>query len=590
MANVVPDFKKAVNEFLTPERIKRCNDTGNAESDLYNVRFGQLEIRDRNWKGVVERHFLQNSPLNRPLNLDNPIVIIDKIRYAIEIIAEQASIEQIPVSYILTYDMYGVPQRLYMKDRGHIIHVLNMLAAIYLNKKVWLSVVAVLGNCRGSSRLMGIRDNILSTTETMDDTTKISVKDMLGTEMYNNLLNLVVNIRVSAESLTNHVEEMEKINNGNNGWTPHNYGMLRLKSLDSIIDPSINMDDIYIATVKSSVMQSEEAFLKGRLGWLQKNAGHEDEILYYFAGAWAVWNKDDDDFISRWNAYEKVNDKDLREELYAKLFDDNVNTKEMKEYLEFIDRVGMVSDWRRLHAQITRVANQQSAGTTTNLTALTPQQPRSAMKYLDIIKVLVKKTKWGSNIPELVRLLVDEALLMLHVDKDADALDNSLITTLRDEATSAITRHKHYFTPLYKNVLKKIKDNKKNRGARSAKTDKLSTLSGVLADVGMEEVFSVMDRTSETEYRITTVNLKTGSGLQLGHINPGAEFTDENTFLQFEKDNNFNQNRKIQKDYWKQYKKWATTAWKGSTDEDDTEAYENTIQFCNIMIGHGQLI
>lgn len=590
MSNVVPDFKVAVNEFLTPERIKRCNDTGNPEHDLFNVRFGQLEIRDRNWKGITEIHFLQNSPLNRPLNLNNPLVIIDKIRYAIEIIADCASIEQIPVSYILTYDMYDIPKRLYMKDRGHIIHVLNMLSAILLNKKVWLAVVDVLGDCRGSSRLMGIRDNILSTTETMDDVTKISVKDMLGTEMYNRLLDLKVNLRVSAESLKNHVKEMEKINNSNNGWTAHNYGMLELKSLDSLVDPSINMDDIYIATTNSPVMQSDEAFLKGRLDWLQKNAGHEDEILYYFAGAWEVYDDDDVDFGSRWTAYEKVNDIALRKKFYGKLFDNNLTTKDMKETLEFIHRVGMVSDWRRLVAHINRVANQQSSGSTTNLKALTPQQPRSAMKYLDIVKVLAKKTKWGSNLPELVKLIVDEALMMLYIQKDGDSLENPLVMTLKERDTSANVRHDQFFLPLYTSVLKKIKAGKKNRGARSSKADKLADLSGLLAEAEMPEVFNVMDRTSETEYRITQINLKTGGGLQLGHINPGAEFTDENTFLQFEKDNNFNQNRKIQKDYWKQYKKWVTTAWKDSTDEDDTEAYENTVQFCNIMIGHGQLI
>lgn len=581
-------FKEIVNEFITRERIERVRSTGNPEHKPITTTFDQLEIKDRDWKGVTQLHYLQNSFLNRPLNIGNPSILLDKIRYAIEIIAGTASIGEVPTSYIHTLEEDDESPRLYMKDRGHIVHVLHKLGALMLTRDEWREIISLLGDCRDSSLLIQIRDTIETTAEAMDDTTKISVKDMIGAEIYRRLMNLEITIKVSIESLKNHVREMDKINNSNNGWTSHNYGMLELKSLDSRTNPMIDADLIYKEVLKSEVMQSKEAFLKGRFEWCQKSAGHEDEVLYYFVGAWEVYD-DDEDFKNRFAAYEKVTDIPLRKKLYTTLYDNSVDTDALLESLEFMHKVGMTSDWRRLVQYITTLANLQDKGTT-NLKALTPQQQRSAMKYLDILKVLSKKTKWSGNMAALVKIVVDEAMRMLHVPKDTNPLDNSILFALKEDGTSAVVRHDQFFIPLYQNCLKKIKGDKKNRGARAAKTDKLAVLSGVLAEGNMPEAFTVMDRHGEDEFRLTYINVATGDGLQLGHILPGREFTEENTFLQFEKDNNWNKDRTIPTDYWTQYMTWVTAVWKDSTDNRDLDAYQNTIQLCKLLIAHGQLI
>ena len=577
-------FGTQIKNFLTSERITSVKNTGNPEHLGIDVKFGQLDIKDRGWNGKVELHTIQNSFLNRPLNIHNPRVLLDKIRYAIMIIAGVADIDTIPVSYIHTLEQYNVSPRLYMKDRGHIMHVLSNLAAIKLSADEWQHIVDLLGDCRGASRLEYVRDNINTTISTMTDTDAFSVKDMIGAEMNERLLDLDIRLRVSIESLENHVQEMDKINNSNNGWTPHNYGMLELRSLDSLITPMIDVDKIYNAVVKSNVLQSKEQFLRAREEWCQKNAGHEDEIVYYYAGAWSMYDIDED-FKTRWAAYEKVHEIPLRKKLYTTLYDNSENTESLLDTVNFIERVGRCPDWRRLAARITVIAGKQDKGTT-NLKALTPAQQRSAMKYLDIIKVLAKKGKYGSNIPALVKLVVDKAISMIDVPSGTVPTDNPILLALKEDGTSASVRHDNFFLPLYEAVLSDIKaPNKTSRGARAAKTDKLAVLSGILAEADMEESFPVLDRVREDHYQITHINVATGDGFELGHIKAGTEFTEGNTFLQFKKDNKFRSAFDTQPTHWKDYMKWVTRIYKTTTHNtpEIDEAYQNTITFCTIM-------
>jgi len=417
---------------------------------------------------------------------------------------------------------------------------------------------------------------------------EISVKDMIGMEMNTRLLELEIGIRVSIESLENHVREMDEINNSNNGWTPHNYGMMELRAIDDFANPNIDLDAVYIQALKSDVIQSRQTFLGGREETLRKNAGHEDEPLYYFAGAWAEYEGDSEaDFEIRWKAYEKVGDIPLRKRLYSALYDNNETTKSVLETLDFINRIGMCSDWRRLVKHLTKVSDAQSSGSTTNLDALTPAQIRSALKYLDLIKVLAKKAKWGSNIPALVKVFVDEAIDMLKIPTSGDSLDNHLVETLKEEATSAVIRHRYYFLPLYRRVLKKLKGDKPQRGGRAAKTDKLAILSGVLAEVDMPTKFPVLDRVREDHYQITEVNLISGEGFELGHIKAGTTGNEDNIFLQFKKDNKFNSAQDVTLDYWKTYEEWAHRVYDEASTEDET-AYQNTVTFCQAMTNYVQ--
>jgi len=586
MSGMVVTFANYISEFLTRERIDLAASTGDPEHETIKTKFKFLDIKDRGWDGEVMPYTIQNSHLNRPLNLDDVTKLLDKIRYAIEIIGGVASISEIPVSYIYTLEKYFIQLCLYMKDRGHIMHVLANLAAIKLDKMGWTKVIDALGDGRGSSRMMRLISQMETTVAKMADDKVISVKDMIGAEMNLRLLELSLSVKVSIESLENHVREMDKINNSSNKWTPHNYGMLELRSLDDFVSPAIAIDEIYMQVLKSDIMQSKQTFLGGRQDTLRQNAGHEDEPLYYFAGAWVVYDGDgENDFEIRWNAYEKVNDVPLRKRLYGALYDNNETTKSLLETLDFMNRVGMCSDWRRLVKHLTKASNAQSSGSTTNLDALTPIQIRSALKYLDLIKVLAKKAKWGSNIPALVKVFVDEAIDMLEIPESGDSLDNNIMFSLKEYSVAAKTRHKHFFIPLYRRVLKKVKGEKPQRSGRAAKTDKLAILSGVLAEVDMPTAFSVMDRVREDHYQITYVDLISGEGFELGHIKAGTSANENNIFLQFKKDNKFNSASDITLNYWRDYMKWATRVYKalGDASTEDMEAYRNTMKFCTTM-------
>lgn len=591
MSGIEMSYEQNVLDFLTRSRIDAAAATGDPDHRKITTQFRFLDIKDRDWDGEVLMYTIQNSHLNRRLNIVNPAVLIDKIRYAIEIIAGVADLGIIPVSYIYSLEKYLKQLCLYMKDRGHIIHVLANLSAIKLNKANWSKVIEELGDGRGSSRMLRVIDHIEKTVNKMSNDKLISVKDMIGAEMNQRLLDLEVTVRISIESLDNHVREMDKINNSNNKWTPHNYGMLELRSLDGLVTPRINVDTIYDAVLRSSVLQSQEQFLLAREKWCRENAGHEDEVVYYFLGAWNVWDADDTDFEARWGAYEKVNDIALRKRLYTTIYDNNEDTDSILELIDFINSVGKCSDWRRLTAHITKVANLQEKGTT-NLKALTPAQQRSAMKYLDLIKVLMKKTKWGSNTPALVKMVVDEAIKMLTIPKGGTPMDNKLLVILKEDGTTANLRHKYFFYPLYKKVLAEIKGNKPQRSGRASKTDKLAILSGVLAEGDMPTSFTVMDRVREDHHQITTINLITGDGFELGHIKAGTSDNEENIFLQFKKDNKFNSAFDITPEYWSDYLTWATRVYKELevVSTEDEEAYQNTLQFCTLMTQYGQLI
>jgi hypothetical protein len=177
-------------------------------------------------------------------------------------------------------------------------------------------------------------------------------------------------------------------------------------------------------------------------------------------------------------------------------------------------------------------------------------------------------------------MIINNALAMLDIGEDGDPFDNEIIKSLVGARTGRAAREKKFYSILHDNIVKKYEDDKP---ARDSKEKKLTALRDHLYTNGWtKRTFDVIDRKRENNYLVTTVDLWTGRGFQLGHKVAGAEFTDKNTFLQFPNDNIFNSAHDITEGYWIEYGSWVADMMEQNPDTD-IDAFEDTLKFCEIM-------
>ena len=582
-------FKTQLDELLTDERIQAVENTGNVDSKQITVKFGTLDFREKDFIGTnITRETIFNSIFNRDLNIHNSITLADKIRYALEIISGCADIGVLPTSYIIDLPLtkQGGIYHLHLKDRGHITFMLaHLLFKAPLT--VWKMVVKMLDetNCRGSEILIDIKENILTHINS-GLVTELSIVDVTTKPMIDKLMNTEVVVRVSIESLYNHKVEMIRINNSNNAWSTHLYGNITIQSLlVKEEEPVLNIDDLYSTVRNLPVFLGERTFLGGIKNTLNKHSGHEDETLMFHVGCEALHKKKFPKEAEKlYTLFEKTEDKELREKMYTEIYEQRITTAELKNLARTWDKVADNPMWDVLVNRITNVKlaidDWNYPGSGKNITDISPVAPRAAHRFFRMIQELKKELKWGSDIGGLTTKVVNTAIELLAIPSSGDPKDNPVIKNLNEHQTGRAAREKYFYTVLHKTIVKQYDHNK---GARESKERKLLQLRAYLSERGFNKrTFDVIDRKRAGTYSITTIDLMTGRGFELGHKVAGAEFTDDNTFLQFPNDNRFNSAHDITNGYWIEYGSWVSEMKEQYTDVH-VDAFEDTLTFCELM-------
>lgn len=583
MSNFLSDLKN----FITDKNIEYVKNTGNVLREIFVVRFGDLEFREKDFIGTnVNLSTIFNSIFNRDLNLHNEEKLADKIRYAIEIIAGPAEIGFLPMSYIvdLALSKQGGIFHIHQKDRGHTGFILaNVFYLVPL--KVWVRVIEMLDEqeCRGSERLQSIRDEIQKKIESKVE--KFSIADILTKENMEHLNNIKVPISVSIETIKNHRIEIIKSNNSGNRWSTHSYGQILLQEyLCQEDEPVLDIDDVYNTVKKQDVFLAKKPFLAGFKSTIDRHAAHEDEILMFYKGCRLLQSVRSKEKNDRYKFFEKTEDIKLRQDMFRLIYEQNVTTRELQELAKMWEKVASTPRWDSLKNRISKICRELEKhgyeGSTKNITDLDPHFPRAALRWFDMVNDLQTELKWGSDIVALTNLIITTALdNLLQYDASTDPLNNNTISALVKHTTGRSTRETYFYTKLHTLMIEKFK----NKDARESKSQKLLELRDHLYENGFEKRrFDVIDRTRAGSYVITRVDLLEGRGFELGHKIAGAEFTDENTFLQFPNDNKFNSAHNIGAGYWIEYGSWVLEMKKKYSDVDE-EAFENTLTFCEIM-------
>lgn len=582
-------FKERLDTLLTDDNIEYVRSTGNVLDAKCIVRFGDVDFREKDFIGTnITRETIFNSIFNRDLNFHNDETLADKIRYALEIISGCAKIGMIPVSYIHDLPLWkqGGIAHLHMKDRGHTSFILTHLTH-KASIGVWRRVVNKLeaNNCRGSDILIHMKEAIVSHIDN-GLVKEFSISDVASKKMIQKLNDTELMIETSLEGLENHKVEIININNSNNDWSTHKFGEIELQALLARdAEPTLDIDELYNTVKHLDVFVSKRTFLSGTDTTTKKHASHEHEMLMFHLGCVLLQQKKSPNVKeTRYKAFEKTENADARREMYRLIYDKGITTAQLKSMARMWDKIADNPRWdifvNRLTEIVEKIVELGYLGSTNNLSDINPKAPRAALRFIDMINDLKTELKWSSDIGALTNVVINEVLDMLVIPNSGDPMDNPIIKSLKENSTGRKSRETFFYSVLHNRIVEKHKTSK---GARESKDRKLLKLRAHLAEHGFNKrTFDVIDRKRESVYTLTPVNLMTGSGFELGHKVAGAEFTDDNTFLQFPNDNRFNSAHDIDNGYWIEYGSWVSEMQRQNPDVD-IDAFEDTLKFCEIM-------
>lgn len=587
-------FTQQIGSFLSDDNIQAVKKSNDPKHAWSVVSWKELTFRDRKFDGITHPTTLQNSWFNRPFNDKNPYTLIDKARYAIQIICGIADLGVIPVSYIYDFPLGFVTPRLYLKDRGHTTHILSDPKNLKLTAKQWAQTIVRLRE-RPSTNVENIIANIeRKLSKNKNNSAVYSLDDMLSDTDRERLNSMEVVVKTSIESMNNHKDEMAYINNTQNKWTPHTYGMLELVT-NVVMDESskLSVDEVYSYVSNCDVFLGHGTgrLFEGRRKTVSELVSHEDEILWYWVGCRLDNPKDRK---SRYASFENTEDIEFRKKIYGMIASNTkITTKKMIEYAKFIQDVGSIPKWTQLittiedtNNRIEELRGKSSAGAG-NVSDLTPTSPRAAMRWIDMIYDIWSESASDIDANHVVTRVVNRAVDMLEIGINGQIEDNPIVTNLTARKTGRNCREENFYTPLQEEMTKEFKNEVVS--GRAMKQAKMAKLQALLSNNGIEDrIITIVDRIGTKDYTYTEVNLVTGDGFQLGHKvsrkNGGRDTTD-NTFLQFPQDNIHNSSDDIDEGYWSDYSKWVTKIEKAQKNlpKNEKEYFAITKKFCNIL-------
>lgn len=587
-------FRQVIGKFLSDDNINSVRASKNPKHKTVLVPWHELSFRERKFDGITHPTTLQNSWFNRPFNDKNTYILVDKARYAIQIIAEIADMGVIPVSYIYDFPSGLASPRLYLKDRGNTTHILSDPKNLRLNTRQWNQTIARLKE-RPSEYVDNIIANIekkLSKSKNSSDV--YSLNDMLSDEDRDRLKNMEVVVRVSIESLDNHKNEMEYINNTQNKWTPHTFGMLELVT-NVVFDETskLDVDEVYNYVSNCDVFLGNGTgrLFEGRRKTVAEYPSHEDEILWYWVGCRTKYKTD---LKGRYSSFEDTETIDLRKEIYGLIASDRkLTTKQMISYAKFIQDVGSNPKWTQLITtiddtckRIEELRGKSSAGAG-NVLDLSPKSPRAAMRWTDMIYDISNGTASDIDETHVITRVVNRAIEMLELGLKDEIEDNPVVSALTARKTSRGCREEYFYSILQNEMTKEFKN--EELSGRTVKQAKLAKLQALLTEGGIEgRTVTVVDRVGTNEYTYTELDLVRGDKFQLGHKisrKNGGRSTADNTFLQFPQDNIHNSSDDISNGYWKEYKKWVVKMEKAQKNlpKEEKVHFTFTKKFCDIL-------
>ena len=185
--------------------------------------------------GKIKSWFISNSKMNRPPSTKG-ILFESRMGYGYGIVGGVSDSNFFPVTMVDNSD--GVDEEvnhLILKDRGNLTAILKRGQEKILTVKEWYSLLQKIENSEyneyklKNERFAKIIKDSYSGLENYSSkeriTTKLSLKEVIGTDIWNEWYNApnAINLRVKYETLGVHANEMQAYNNTETAWVQYNY-------------------------------------------------------------------------------------------------------------------------------------------------------------------------------------------------------------------------------------------------------------------------------------------------------------------------------------------------------------------------------
>ncbi len=348
-------IQEAVDKLNTPENIKAVNSGERGSvTEFVTIPLGYIGYvtREEGLAGVeCKLNTILNSFYNREPFLNDLPTFVSKTAYLIRWFNEVASFGRLPISLISNpkdSQESGIQMEncLLAKDRGHFMTVFKMMVTEgrKLDEAFWKKVRTKLlketnkGNSTPASLVKFQETGLMGTISDLNSKGQVeySLKDLIPSSWYDKIYTEAQILEIRLETIETHKTEIQKENNGENDWTPHNFGLTELTDeLISNADWGYNQSEVDKLCSDSPTMRGENTFLASRKS--AKFSGSHTEPL--------MLSKCYENSPFDYKTYEKLAGEKNRSQTYVKgIADTMVTTDDMKVLLSRIESVATVED------------------------------------------------------------------------------------------------------------------------------------------------------------------------------------------------------------------------------------------------------
>ena len=540
---------------------------------------------------IFEYWHIQNSPYNRDPFLNDEKTLVDKVAYVIRYLYGVADFNLLPAS-IISNPINKPDASIQMsncvlaKDRGHFMTVwyLFINEGIKKSEKFWKQVAFKLQlenkNYAFTKELKQFADGgLVKTISSLKEkgVKEFSLQQIIPTYYYNKIYTKKETIKISLETLETHKSEIVKINNDDNKWEPHNYGMVELTQ-ELIHNQSWDYNPYFVESACA-----ESLLCNGKLPLLSSvrhnnYSGFQTEVLLlkYCADLKHDSNKKFESHLL-YKEYAGCNKKE-RGSLYQLIFTKRITTEKIKAELSEIEEIASSDVWERLDLALENAKEIYKVKGGINLNAFDKFKPSSldtGLTYIRLVQCVMASLKARGSVFSLKEYaeLVGNHIISVVNDH------NSFFSNIDSTTKSWKGRFEKFFY-IWFDEIKTIQEKELGEAGSEDYVRKLHIKN--LKSKGLPTKFKMYDRRSENLWEIVDIDFDakpSKSGLQLCHFKASKNLSVENTFMGPAMDNNFQGNKNLAKNYLKESFLKDFKQKVGITAEN-AEAWVNTQRFC----------
>ena len=543
---------------------------------------------------VFENWHIQNSPYNRDPFLTDESTLVSKLAYIIRYLYGVAGFNILPAS-IISNPINRPDASIMMsncilaKDRGHFMTVWYEYVTLgkRIEKGLWKKVLNKLNmESKKYATTLALKEfveaGMINSIESLakKGVKLFSLQDIIPSDYYNKIYTKEETIEISLETLETHRSEIIKINNDDNNWRPHNYGIIDL-SQRLIYNPSWGYNPYIVDVIcsESNLCNGNHTMLKSVKG--NDYSGFQTEVLLIKICSDIKYdNKMDFSTHLLYKEYAGCNASD-RGNLYDLLFTNKITTEHLKSVLENMETIASNPIWQNVQTALdsAKIEYEKRKYIHSNsIDKLSPKSMDTGLLYIRMVEDVMSTLKARGSVFSIKEYTELVASYIIDTVNDYDTFFYNIDRTTK----SWKGRYDNFFNTWFTDIIKIETDLLGQAGTESSvKRVHLMSLRSKAVQSGLPMIFEMFDRRSENSWETVTIDLNTGAGLNLCHIKASKNLSIENTFMGPALDNSFQSNTNLSNNYLSKvfFKDFENSI---ELNKQTKDAWINTERFCKL--------